>query len=395
MKKLLILGAGHSQVPLIHAAGRLGYHTIAASIPGDYPGFSIACETCFADISDPDEILFHARKLDIDGITTCGMDTGICSIGRVCDVLALPGISESAARKASDKAKSKEAFLSAQVNCAKSFLVRTKDDLENALHCLNFPVVLKAVDLMGSRGIYQCASPLEVFHAYEKLLSESHKDYCLIEEFLDGLLFGAEGMITDGVLDFLLPYGTEVYHGCAVPTSLGHWVPFDFPEYQEQIVQTVTAALQALGIRTSPFNCDLILKDGKVYVIEINGRAGASCLSETVSIYYGIPYYEIICRQAMGEPVSHYFNLGSRSPVPNLSHMLVSDQSGILTDMDIHIPQDHRLESLDLIVGCGDPIRKYENGRDRLGSVIVKGSSVADCKEYLQDVINGISLKIQ
>lgn len=37
MKKILILGAGIYQVPLINTARRLGIETIVASIPGNYP----------------------------------------------------------------------------------------------------------------------------------------------------------------------------------------------------------------------------------------------------------------------------------------------------------------------------------------------------------------------
>ena len=42
MKKILILGAGIYQVPLIKKAKEMGLYTIVASIPGNYPGFSYA-----------------------------------------------------------------------------------------------------------------------------------------------------------------------------------------------------------------------------------------------------------------------------------------------------------------------------------------------------------------
>ena len=42
MKKILILGAGIYQVPLIKTAKRMGLYTIVASIPGNYPGFELA-----------------------------------------------------------------------------------------------------------------------------------------------------------------------------------------------------------------------------------------------------------------------------------------------------------------------------------------------------------------
>ena len=46
MKKVMILGAGIYQVPLIKKAKEMGLHTIVVSIPGNYPGFEIASFIC-------------------------------------------------------------------------------------------------------------------------------------------------------------------------------------------------------------------------------------------------------------------------------------------------------------------------------------------------------------
>ena len=49
-----------------------------------------------------------------------------------------------------------------------------------------------------------------------------------------------------------------------------------------------------MGLDNCPVNCDLMEKDGKIYVIEITGRAGATCLPEIVSLLYDVNYYEVI-----------------------------------------------------------------------------------------------------
>ena len=41
-KKVMVLGAGHYQVPLISKAKELGLFTIVCSIAGNYPGLAIA-----------------------------------------------------------------------------------------------------------------------------------------------------------------------------------------------------------------------------------------------------------------------------------------------------------------------------------------------------------------
>ena len=46
MKKLMIMGAGIYQVPLIKRAKEMGIYTIVVSIPGNYPGFELSEHVC-------------------------------------------------------------------------------------------------------------------------------------------------------------------------------------------------------------------------------------------------------------------------------------------------------------------------------------------------------------
>ena len=103
MKKILILGAGIYQVPLIKTARRLGIYSIVCSIPGNYPGFEYADKVYYENTTDAEKILEIARKENIDGIITTGTDVAVITIGKVCDALKLTGLSYEAARAATDK----------------------------------------------------------------------------------------------------------------------------------------------------------------------------------------------------------------------------------------------------------------------------------------------------
>ena len=110
MKKLMILGASYSQLPLYEAAKRLGVSTVAASTPGDWPGFATADESSYTDISDCEAVLEAARKLQVNGIATCCLDTGVRALGYACEQMGLVGLSARAGELSSDKYKMKEAF---------------------------------------------------------------------------------------------------------------------------------------------------------------------------------------------------------------------------------------------------------------------------------------------
>ena len=56
MKKLMVLGAGIYQVPLIKKAKSMGLYTIVTSIPGNYPGFKYADEVLYVDTTYPSNL---------------------------------------------------------------------------------------------------------------------------------------------------------------------------------------------------------------------------------------------------------------------------------------------------------------------------------------------------
>lgn len=393
-KKIMILGASYTQIPLFHAAKKMGLSTVAASIPGDYPCFSIADEICYVDISNPDQVVQEAEKYHIDGVATCGLDLGMAAIGKVCEKQNLPGPVNNSSILASNKYEMKKALVANGVSTAKFCCIKKKEELDAAMKTLSFPLILKAVDLMGGRGIYRCNNKEEVYGFYEKVKNETKKEYCLLEEFIEGELFGVEGMIQNGRIVYLLPNNTEKFTG-DVPTPVGHSVPFrELDAYEKIIKQEVTNAIMALGLDNCPINCDLLKKDGKVYIIELTGRSGATGLSEMVGRYYGIDYYEEILKVALGIDVSNDFKHPGTVPAV-MTHTLITNQTG--TVAKIHVPHvlDKGIFELSFNIEKGDQVRKYTNGRDRIGQIFLYGKSLKKCEEILEHTLEEITLELE
>ena len=110
MKKIIILGAGIYQVPLIKCAKKLGYYSIVCSIEGDYPGFAYADKVYYINTTDKKAVLKVAQEEKVDGIVTAGTDVAVNTIGYVCDKLGLKGLSSASAEMVTDKSLMKKAF---------------------------------------------------------------------------------------------------------------------------------------------------------------------------------------------------------------------------------------------------------------------------------------------
>lgn len=375
MKKLLILGAGVYQIPLIKTAKRLGCYTIVSSIDGNYPGFDIADKAYRINTVDTDAMLRIAKDENVDGVVTAGSDVAVVSVGRVCDELGLKGLSENAAKIASDKLRMKEAYEKYGVNTAKYRKVYIDDpDYSDKLDGLTFPLIFKAIDSSGSRGITRVDSPADFDDARKSVIQNTKSDHFIVEEFIEGYEFGAQAFIQDGEIEFILPHGDYVFKGdTGVP--VGHYAPFDVAEEQiEAIKEELAAAIRAMGLDNCAINADFIMKNDKVYVLEIGGRSGATCLAELTSIYYGFDYYEKIVQVALGE---HADFTPKCAPVPNASKLIISDKSGkIVSQEDLNDPNDPNIIDVAFDYNVGDEVRKFHVGPDRIGQVITKGETL-------------------
>lgn len=394
MKKLMVLGAGAPQVCLLEAAKRRGYKTVVCSIPGDYPGFAHADETAYYDISDPEQVLKAARDFQVDGVATCCLDTGVRSLGYVCEKLGFPGLTEEAAVRSADKWQMKKAFAEAGVNSARFIQISDRPGLEAALAELALPVVVKAVDQQGSKGVFICRTREEAEAAFDEAMRVTRRDYCIVEEFIRGNELGAQAFVYRGQILFILPHGDNTYMS-ATAVPIGHYVPLDAPDaVLIAAVAESEKAIRALGLDNCAVNIDLLERDGKVFVIELTGRAGATCLPELVSIWYGIDYYEMIAAMAMGEDPREIFNAREGGFVPNASRMLLSEETGTVKSIDNPFSVGGDIYDLSLLIREGDRVQKFTNAKDRIGQVIVSGESLEACLRRIDEILTGIRIEV-
>lgn len=398
MKKILILGAGIYQVPLIKVAKKLGIYTIVASIPGNYPGFELADKVYYENTTDYRKILSIARREKIDGIVTAGTDVAVITIGKVCDALGFKGLSAEAAELATDKLLMKQCYEKYGVRSAKFRRVTFDDpNYANIISDLRLPVMFKSVDSSGSRGIIKVNSADEFESARNYVLENTRSDYFVVEEYIEGEEFGAQAFVQDGKLEFILPHGDYVFKGdTGVP--VGHFAPYNLdPAILEDAREQLIAATRAMQLDNCAINADFILSEGKTFVLEIGGRSGATCLAELVSIYYGFDYYEKIVRMAIGEKVSFDIDVKStdQDGVPNASMLLMSDKDGVIKSQTNNNAPNPDIYEIEFDYKPGDEVHKFKVGPHRIGHVITKGKSLDDAVSLLHEALDNISIVVE
>lgn len=391
MKKLMIMGAGIYQVPLIKKAKEMGIYTIAVSIPGNYPGFAIADKVVYENTVDYEKVLEVAKREQIDGIVTAGTDVAVITIGKVCDELGLPGLSFEAAKISSNKILMKKRYEEYGVRTARFREVSFDEDMDERVKGLDFPLIFKAVDTSGSRGIVRVNARDEFEAARDIVKASTRSDHFIIEEFIEGEEFGAQAFVYRGEVRFILPHGDYVFHGdTGVP--VGHFAPYQLDEAVVVDAKLqLERAIAAMGLDNCAINADFILRDGKTYVLELGGRSGATCLAELVSIYYGYDYYEKLILAALGEDV----DFPQTQAVPNASMLLRSDRDGIIRSIENLNAPDPDIYEIQFDYEVGDSVKKFHVGPHRIGHVITKGGTLEKAVEKLNEALAKIKITVE
>lgn len=397
MKKLMILGAGIYQVPLIKKAKEMGLETLVVSIPGEYPGFAFADRVIELDTRDQEAVLREAQREEIQGICTSGTDVAVASIGYVCEKMGLTGISYEAARLVTDKAKMKKAFAKKGVAAAEFYQADSLGQAYEAADRLGYPVVVKRVDSSGSRGISIVYEAEELQKAYHDARKGSSCPYVLVEELLKGTEIGVDGFVKDGRLVFLKPHEKFVYHGEKITVPMGHGFPYHGSQrLQEEIRRQMQLAVEAVGMDQCPVNADVFVDEERAWIIEIGGRTGATCIPELISCHCGFDFYEKMIRNALGEEV--FFE--EKGFVPCMAKLLLSPVDGEISGIHQEGLESLRKEGTEVVLDypVGHKVSAMANGTDRIGHVIARTKTEEELDEIIRRAesfihINGKTLE--
>jgi biotin carboxylase len=264
-EKIIILGAGVMQGPVIKIAKELGFFTVVLDGSSQAPCISMADQFEQIDLKNKEEIETFSRFTQNStgrlGIMTAGTDFS-ASVAWVAEKLGLPSIPYEAALNASDKSRMRECFKNA---CLPSpdFITITAADLPLTPYSLlstpqcgnaaslpipNFPLVIKPVDNMGSRGCRRVDS-IEDFHeAAKAAIGFSRSGRAIVESFMDGPEFSVDAIVWHGEITicgladrhiFFPPYFIEMGH--TMPTVIEK-------EKQASMLETFCAGISALGL---------------------------------------------------------------------------------------------------------------------------------------------------
>ena len=304
-KRLLILGGGHAEIPLIQAAQALGWYVITTGNDRKGLGHPYADRNVFADFSDKDAMLELARAEGVQAICSGCNDFALLSTVYVCEKLGLPG-HDSYATSLEIHHKDKYRALATRLSIPtpRALVIKKGDDFDAAIAQLSFPIIVKPVDLTGGKGIHRAANADEAREAYKDACNRTRQDHIVVEEFVQGTNHGFSAMLVKGKVAFAFADNEQYYinkymvSGANTPGTSGSETLAKLRDYSERIARELNLVDGILHIQY------IEKPDGTPVIIEICRRAPGDLYIKFVKYATGIDYPKFIVMAETGEDIS-------------------------------------------------------------------------------------------
>jgi biotin carboxylase len=294
-RRLLVLGAGSAQLGLLEAARDTDVYVIAADRDPAAPGFALADRRAIVSTEDESGIAQLAEAERVDGIVSPGSDWPVGVAARVAARLGLPHpISPEAGVLATSKLKQRQRFAETGVPQPRWKLVTGPDDE------LGFPVVVKAPDRQGQRGLSLVRTSEELEQAVAAAIGASRGQRCMIEQLVEGPEVTVVGFSSRGSFRGLVVTDRVVADPPAFGVALAHVFPSTASEL-ERAVETARSAAEALGIENGPTYTQLRIGPDGPQVVELAARLGGGHDAELAECVTGFPLNRATIAAALGD----------------------------------------------------------------------------------------------
>ncbi|HEX4348414.1 MAG TPA: ATP-grasp domain-containing protein [Vicinamibacterales bacterium] len=262
-----------------------------------------------------DAILESSRERPLDGVLALG-DRPAVIAASVLRKLGLPGNPPEAVASARNKLIARERFRAAGLLTPWFTRVSMTGEAIGTPPAA-FPCVVKPLGLSGSRGVMRANTDQELAGALVRLRALLHApdilaersdvhESALVEEFIPGREFALEGVLEHGSLRvFALFDKPDPLDGPFFEETIYVTPSRGGADVEQAIVDAITTAARALGLRHGPIHAECRVNDRGVFVLEVAPRPIGGLCARVLRFHErdGAPFglEEALLRHALGE----------------------------------------------------------------------------------------------
>lgn len=409
---LLIPSTSYRVSDFVLAAHRLGVDvTVGSNERQVLEGLSES-GTLTIDFSDPElavtEIEKFHNSFPLTAIVAVDDVTGIIA-AEASKALGLAHNDPDAVRATGNKLLLREALSQADLASPKHQRIALDANPKSIADKIEYPCVLKPLNLSASQGVIRANSTAEFVAAFERIKAllkdieeKAHQKILpeiLIEDYIDGDEVALEGLMVGGKLTLLAlfdkpdplegPYFEETIY--VTPSRKSQ-------EVQTSIKNTAEQAANAIGLTEGPIHVELRVKpnsretnEAGPWVIEMAARSIGGLCSRSLQFGDALTLEDIILRHAMGTPV-----VPDREADASGVMMIPIPKAGILARIDgtLEAQSVPGITDLTISIATGQPVTPLPEGNKYLGFLFAKAETPEEVEDALRAAHAKLDIKI-
>lgn len=404
-KTLLVLGAGTDQIPGFIKAKEMGIKTIALDGNPDAPAKNYANEFHIASIKHFDQIetfINNTLTTKIDGVIAFGVDIPLI-IAKTADLLNVNHtISQTAAALSENKFLSKCMMSKLGIAIPAYAKVNSVVDIEKFINIYGFPIILKPTDNSAARGISYVDSMKNIEAAFQYALDFSQSNNVIVEQYLDGPQISSESFVIEGQIhnigfadrnyaDMKRFFPNIIENGGDLPSI--HMTSI----HKENLSKYFKAICDELNIKNGVIKGDLVIHNGKLYIIEFALRlSGGNFSTIEIPESTGIDFLAVAIKLHLGLPIQISDLQSTKNQYISLRYKFSEEsQAGIIQKINFPLQKDDIILA-SFHVKQGDIIKeKTTDHAKRLGFALAKGKTRSEAIQKAQHFLDKVKIVIE
>ena len=299
MKKILILNGSFCEQPIIEKAKEMGFYVGTSGNAPELMGHKYADEYIPADYSDKEAVLKIVKENNIEGIISCANDFGVITAAYVAEKMGWKGHDTyENAMLIHHKDSFKKYCYEHNIPSPRTLSFFDKEEAYKYVETCEYPIIVKANDLTGGKGIHKAFEKDEAIEAIDIAFEKSRDKHIVIEPYIIGKQQSIDTYLIDGKVvsvnscdcySYVNPYLIQAE---TLPAS-------GIENYQDQLIKIIEDMAADLQLEDGIFCLQYIVKDNQPYIIEGMRRIFGNqftCLLEKIT---GFQWNEAYIRTAL------------------------------------------------------------------------------------------------
>lgn len=391
----IVLGASIDQKISILTANRLGFKTLVFDKNPNAEAKNYAYKFFVCSSTDFSKIKEKIKKYSnrIKGVIAQGSDIPEI-VSRIENYLKIKNrVPIKSAKICSNKKLMKEFFKENKIPTPNQYYNFKK------IKKIKFPVVVKPVDMSGAKGVFLCKNKAEL-NKFSKISKNiSNKKKIIIEKFYDGPQLSTETIIINNksytygfaernYKDTLSLQPNIIENGGIQPAK-------NLTKYKPLVNKYIKKIAKNLNIKNGIIKSDIVIKEKKIYFIEIALRLSGGDFSETlIPKSTGVDIIKCAIKNAASLKVENWELQETKDPLYIANRYFFSNKV-INFNRQFSLNKIKNYKWLEKIkFNKNKKITKTNSHKDRFGVFIVSAKSIPLLNKRIKKVYNYFKFNI-